>query len=107
MTTEAIITKTATAFNITREAAEKMVNRAEERNADTQRRGQALADYVNSGKTLRGGIANFPTREELIAELRQLDNPRICRSENEWEKVNARKAEICKILNVEFPEDVL
>ncbi len=44
-------------------------------------------------------------REELIQELKQLDNPCVCRTESEWDDVRARQAEICKLLDIEFPED--
>lgn len=46
-------------------------------------------------------------RETLIIELRNLDNPRTCKSWSEKEKDDARIKEICEILNVEFAEDVI
>lgn len=44
-------------------------------------------------------------RQDLINELKSYDNGSICRSDNEWETIRERQSEICKILNIEYPED--
>ena len=46
-------------------------------------------------------------REALVIELRNLDNPRTEKTDNERERDDARIAEICKALNIEFAEDAL
>ncbi len=46
-------------------------------------------------------------REFLIIELSILNNPSTCRSHDEWTIVRARIKEICALLNVDHPEDVL
>ena len=48
---------------------------------------------------------NEMNRQDLIQELKQLDNGSICRSENEWKAVRARQTEICESLEIEYPED--
>ena len=45
------------------------------------------------------------TRKDLINELKSYDSGSICRSDNEWETIRERQSEICKLLNIEYPED--
>ena len=48
---------------------------------------------------------NQTDRQDLINELKSYDNGSICRSDNEWETIRERQSEICKLLNIEYPED--
>jgi hypothetical protein len=52
------IEKTAQVFGISFEAAKAMCDKANERNLKTHTAGKCLADAVQSGLILRGGIAN-------------------------------------------------
>ena len=48
---------------------------------------------------------NQADHQDLINELKSYDNGSICRSDNEWETIRERQSEICKLLNIEYPED--